>query len=86
MRFAGGFGATAGAASPRTGIKRDIDDLFQKVQEHEDALSRVDATLEKNAVSSVAAPVMQPVSCRLTPAPRPCYCHPLTCRPSATTA
>lgn len=35
--------------SPRAGLKKELDSLFNKVQEHEDAIVRLDATIEKNA-------------------------------------
>lgn len=43
--------ASGTMGSPRTGMKKEIEDIFQKLQEHDDALARVDATIEKNAVS-----------------------------------
>jgi hypothetical protein len=42
-------GTTLG--SPRAGVKNQIEEIIQKLQDHDEALSRVDASIEKNAVS-----------------------------------
>lgn len=41
--------STASLGSPRTGLKSEVDTLFARVQEHDDAIIRLDATIEKNA-------------------------------------
>jgi hypothetical protein len=40
-------------SSPRTsggGMKQDIEDILHKLQDHDDAISRLDSTVEKNMV------------------------------------
>jgi hypothetical protein len=37
--------------SPRHGMKQDIEDIQHKLQEHDDALARIDVAVQKNAVS-----------------------------------
>lgn len=39
---------TTGLGSPRHGMKQDIEDIYGKLQEHDDALSRMDQIVEKN--------------------------------------
>ena len=36
--------------TPRAGVKNQIEEIVQKLQDHDEALSRVDASIEKNAV------------------------------------
>jgi hypothetical protein len=43
--------ASGTLGSPRAGVKNQIEEIIQKLQDHDEALSRVDASIEKNAVS-----------------------------------
>lgn len=48
-----GFAQSGTLGSPaRTGIKKEVDELYARFQEHEDAVARLDATIEKNAALS----------------------------------
>ena len=35
--------------SPRHGMKQDIEEIYNKLQEHDDAIARIDQVVEKNA-------------------------------------